>query len=103
MILLISHSIPGKEYLKREKISARVRKIMSLNNNYNIELLEKNRMKRPSLEECLNHPWFSDFKDIHQMRLNSNPVTNESKFSMYTLTEPNSPKIREEIEKYAGE
>jgi serine/threonine protein kinase len=65
-----------------------------------IGLLEKNRSKRPSLEEVLNHPWFSDFKDIHQIRLNTN---NDSKFKAYTLTEPNSPKIKEEIEKYSQE
>jgi hypothetical protein len=67
-------------------------------------LLEKNRAKRPSLEEVLNHPWFADSKEIHSMRINSanSPTANESKFSMYTQTEPNSPKIKEEIEKYAN-
>lgn len=37
----------------------------------NIELLEKNRHKRPSLEEVLNHPWFGEFKDISDLRKNS--------------------------------
>jgi serine/threonine protein kinase len=31
-------------------------------------LLEKNRHKRPTLEEVLNHVWFSEFKDIHNLR-----------------------------------
>lgn len=29
-----------------------------------LELLEKNRHKRPALEEVLDHPWFAEFKDI---------------------------------------
>lgn len=32
--------------------------------NIMIGLLEKNRHKRPTLEEVLNHTWFSEFKDI---------------------------------------
>lgn len=44
----------------------------------------------------LNHPWFAEFKDIHQMRVSG---ANDSKFMAYTLTEPNSPKIKEEIDK----
>src|SRR5690606_19572254 len=63
-------------------------------------LLEKNRHKRPTLEEVLNHPWFSDFKDIHALRLSSQMSTGD-KFMAYTLTEPNSPKIKEEIDKYS--
>ena len=27
-------------------------------------LLEKNRHKRPTLDEVLMHPWFADFKEI---------------------------------------
>lgn len=46
----------------------------------------------------MNHPWFSDFKDIHNMRQGA--TTGDTKFMAYTLTEPNSPKIKEEIEKY---
>lgn len=63
--------------------------------------MEKNRHKRPNLEEVLNHPWFADFKDIHEMRVKG--VTSDSKFMAYTLTEPNSPKIKEELEKYSGQ
>lgn len=61
------------------------------------KLLEKNRHKRPSLEEVLNHPWFSDFKDIQALRAKNDDV---SKFQAYTLLEPNSPKIKEELMKY---
>eukprot|EP00350_Pseudokeronopsis_sp_OXSARD2_P013892 CAMPEP_0170540298 /NCGR_PEP_ID=MMETSP0211-20121228/318_1 /TAXON_ID=311385 /ORGANISM="Pseudokeronopsis sp., Strain OXSARD2" /LENGTH=369 /DNA_ID=CAMNT_0010842651 /DNA_START=1360 /DNA_END=2469 /DNA_ORIENTATION=- len=42
------------------------------------KLLEKNRHKRPNLEEVLNHAWFSDFKDIHDLRKNSSAGNNES-------------------------
>ena len=68
-----------------------------------LELLDKNRHKRPSLEEVLNHPWFEEFKDIHDLRLNfSTTGSGEgTKFAAYTLCEPNSPKLKEEIEKYS--
>jgi hypothetical protein len=49
------------------------------------------------LEEVLNHPWFSDFKDIQALRAKNDDV---SKFQAYTLLEPNSPKIKEELMKY---
>lgn len=64
-----------------------------------IELLEKNRHKRPTLEETLNHPWFAEFKDIATMRQGTKE--GENRFMAYTLTEPNSPKIKEEIERYS--
>jgi len=32
------------------------------------KLLEKNRQKRPSLEETLQHEWFAEFKEIHKSR-----------------------------------
>ncbi len=64
----------------------------------NIGLLEKNRHKRPTLEEVLNHAWFGEFKDIHNMR--GTTAEGDSKFQAYTMTEPNSPKIKEEMEKY---
>lgn len=60
-------------------------------------MLEKNRHKRPSLEEVLNHPWFSDFKDIQAMRAKTDE---QSKFQAYCVLEPNSPKIKEELMKY---
>jgi hypothetical protein len=94
MIHLIFPSIHGIKSLKKERTFARViyfkLKI--------IGLLEKNRHKRPSLEEVLNHPWFGEFKDIHTLR---STADGENKFQAYTLCEPNSPKIKEEIDKYS--
>jgi hypothetical protein len=97
MIKLTLISIHGKMCRKKEKIFAKVKL------NYikqHIGLLEKNRHKRPTLEEVLDHPWFSDFKDIHELRKSTQTGT-DNKFMAYTLTEPNSPKIKEEIEKYS--
>jgi serine/threonine protein kinase len=62
------------------------------------KLLEKKRLMRPSLEETLNHPWFSDFKDIHKMRV-AGAQNADEKFKIYTQVEPNSPKIKEEIDR----
>jgi hypothetical protein len=93
MTLLISPSTHGIRCPKKGKTSARV----SFDSITFLGLLEKNRHKRPSLEEVLNHPWFGEFKDIHNMR---SLADGESKFQAYTLTEPNSPKIKEEIDKY---
>lgn len=46
-----------------------------------IELLEKNRHKRPTLEEVLDHAWFSDFQEIQKMRSFSNvKESGESRF-----------------------
>ena len=96
---------PDFSFSPWESVSKEGKDICKSNNNDiilicpNIELLEKNRHKRPGLEDVLDHPWFSDFKDIHQMRLQT-PTTNESRFKAYTLTEPNSPKLQEEIDRY---
>ena len=54
-------------------------------------LLEKNRHKRPGLEEVLNMAWFAEFKDATKARQNASP---QNKFMAYTLTNPDSPKIR---------
>jgi hypothetical protein len=63
MIPQISVSLHGIESQEKEKIFAKVKtNILYI---FHIELLEKNRHKRPSLEEVLNHPWFAEFKDIH--------------------------------------
>ena len=96
-IKLTSTSILGKTSPKKAKTYAKVRVKLS---NIPIGLLEKNRHKRPSLEEVLNHPWFSDYKDIHALRMSSQTTAGD-KFMAYTLTEPNSPKIKEEIDKYS--
>ena len=100
MTLLISLSTHGIRSQRMVKTSAKVLLQFIL---HVIELLEKNRHKRPNLEEVLNHPWFSDFKDIHSMRTANSNENDPDKFMKYTLTEPNSPKIKEEIEKYSKE
>jgi len=67
-------------------------------NNCFTELLEKNRQKRPSLEEVLQHKWFSGFKDIMEARKNMKGDEGvDNKFEAFTLMEPNSPKLTEDI------
>lgn len=62
-------------------------------------LLEKSRHKRPQLDEVLKHKWFSEgeFAEIHKLRQEA--AEGEARFMAYTLTEPNSPKLKEEIER----
>jgi hypothetical protein len=62
--------------------------------------LEKSRHKRPQLEEVLNHNWFSEgeFAEIHKLRAAA--AEGEARFMAFTLTEPNSPKLKEEFQKY---
>lgn len=64
----------------------------------NLELLEKNRQKRPSLEETLKHEWFASFKEIQAVRNSNNKDENglDSKFQAFTIMEPNSPKMVED-------
>lgn len=63
------------------------------------KLLEKNRQKRPSLEETLQHKWFSSFKEIQEMRKGSNKDANglDSKFQAFCVVEPNSPKNTQDM------
>jgi len=63
------------------------------------KLLEKNRQKRPSLEEALQHPWFASFKDIQEKRKGNMKDSNglDNKFEAFTLMEPNSPKMTEDM------
>lgn len=103
---LTFHSTLGRRSPKREEISAKVRvkfiwykKLITILFLF-IGLLEKSRHKRPGLEEVLNHPWFADFADIHKMRKDA--VEGQARFMAYTLTEPNSPKIQDEIDKYGA-
>jgi hypothetical protein len=50
-------------------------------------MLEKNRHKRPSVEELMNLPWFDQYK-----KLNERGSPDGSKnFKAYTLTNPKSP------------
>lgn len=54
------------------------------------KLLEKNRQKRPSLEEALQHNWFSDYKAIHEKRNGTQQDANglDNKFKTFTITDP---------------
>lgn len=58
-------------------------------------MLEKNRSKRATLEETLQHEWFSDYKAIHESRNGTMRDVNglDKKFEAFTLTEPNSSKM----------
>lgn len=67
MIHPISASTHGTRSLKKARIFAKV-KILPYFLKFYLGLLEKNRHKRPTLEEVLNHPWFAEFKDIHSLR-----------------------------------
>lgn len=51
------------------------------------KLLEKNRTKRPSLEEALQHPWFAEFKDIQSIRkgASKNDKGLDNKFEAFTI------------------
>ena len=62
-------------------------------------MLEKNRQKRPSLEETLQHKWFAEYKQIHESRTGSLKDAHglDNKFEAFTLTEPNSPKMTEDL------
>jgi len=63
------------------------------------KLLEKNRQKRPSLEETLQHEWFAEFKEIHKSRKDASKneeTALDNKFQAFTITEPNSPKMYED-------
>lgn len=65
------------------------------------KLLEKNRTKRPSLEETLQHPWFADYKNIQKVRKEigngKDANTLDNKFEAFTIMEPNSPKMTEDL------
>lgn len=63
------------------------------------KLLEKNRPKRPSLEETLSHKWFAEYKEIHASRTGKLKDANglDSKFQAFTITEPDSPKMLQDL------
>ena len=73
MIPLTSPSTLGRRSPKRERTFAKVKRELLIC----IGLLDKNRHKRPTLEEVLNHPWFADFKDIHDLRVSTSNVSNQ--------------------------
>ena len=56
-------------------------------------MLEKNRHKRPSVEELMNLEWFEKYK-----KLNDRGNDGVNQFRAYTLTAPNAPQINKEIE-----
>ena len=62
-------------------------------------MLEKNRAKRATLEETLQHKWFADYKEIHEARSGKLKDNNglDNKFEAFTLTEPNSPKLTQDL------
>ena len=97
---LTSRSTLGRRYPRKVASSARVDNPLLPTNLIYIELLEKSRHKRPVLEEVLNHPWFAEFEDIHNMRKGA--AEGEARFMAFTLTEPNSPKLKEEMDRYGG-
>ena len=58
------------------------------------QMLQKNRAKRPNVENVLNMPWYDKFKN-----LNARSNQDEGKkFAAYSLTDPSSPKLKSEIE-----
>ena len=56
------------------------------------KLLEKNRAKRPSLEETLQHKWFSDFKEVFEARKVTSKDSGENKFELFTIADPKKNK-----------
>lgn len=60
-------------------------------------MLEKNRNKRPNLEECMNLAWFAEFKAANQRSKDDKDQDGSEKFKKYALTNPDSPRIQEEI------
>lgn len=69
------------------------------------KLLEKNRAKRPSLEETLQHPWFAEFKEIHDVRSKAQNDKSgiDSKFEAFTITDMSSKKIDQDQEQLLKE
>jgi hypothetical protein len=58
-------------------------------------MLEKNRHKRPQLEEVLNFEWFGEFKAVNNRGKDG---IGEGKFKSYAMTTPDSATINKEIE-----
>ena len=64
------------------------------------KLLEKNRQERPNLEEALQHKWFAEFTEIHAQRTGTQKDDNglDNKFKTFTITDPTSKKITQDID-----
>lgn len=52
------------------------------------------------MEEALQHKWFSDYKAIHEQRNGTQQDDNglDNKFKTFTITDPASKKITQDIE-----
>lgn len=63
------------------------------------KLLEKNRQKRPSLEETLQHKWFKE-TDVHASRMGNGKDANglDNKFEAFTLTDQDSKKMTADMD-----
>ena len=54
-------------------------------------MLEKNRSKRPNIEEVMNHDWMAKYKKVNERGAGGD------NFKAYSMTNPASPKIQQEI------
>jgi len=63
------------------------------------KLLEKNRQKRPSLEETLQHKWFKE-TDVHASRMGNGKDANglDNKFEAFTLTDNDTKKMTADMD-----
>ena len=63
------------------------------------KLLEKNRQKRPSLEETLQHKWFIQDSDLHDVRMGAKVDMNglDNKFELFTITSTKSSALTADI------
>lgn len=52
------------------------------------------------MEETLQHKWFAEFKEIHEKRIDSLQDGSglDNKFKTFTITDPNSKKITQDID-----
>lgn len=64
------------------------------------KLLEKNRQKRPSLEETLQHKWYIQDTGLHEQRVGTNKDKNglDNKFEVFTITDSKDNKRFEDID-----
>jgi len=63
------------------------------------KLLEKNRQKRPSLEETLQHKWFTGDTDLAEVRSGAKVDMNglDNKFELFTITSTKSGALTHDI------
>jgi len=60
-----------------------------------IELLIKDKSKRLTLTQILEHPWITKYcAGIREMRMKAQPT---SQFKVYSHQQPHSPKILDEV------